>query len=990
MSSGDLSLKVRLDMLDRATKPMQRVAAAAQVAARALRETQDKLKGLERAQQQIAGFRRLKNEAEASGLALKAAQQKLNAMRGEMQRAGVASERMSRNYASAERATEKLRTAHIRKLQAVKSAREGLAASGIEVKRLGEHERRLAHDVAQTTQRLSAQRAELGRLAQQSRQAQAAQQRMARTQQRAAALAGAGAGIGAAGATLAAPVLFAVRAYSSFEDAMTGVARQVDGMRDKTGKLMPLYYEMGRDLQRMSEDLPGTAEDLAAIAEAAARMGIKGSADILKFTKTVAVMADAFNLPTDEIGESMGKLRSLYKVPMGSIEELGDAINYLDDNAQSQGRDIIEVMQRLGGVADKLDYRQAAALGSTFLSLGSSPEVAASAANAMVRELAVATMQGKRFQAGLQALSLDAGKLQQGMVTDAQGTILSVLDAIKQLPSEDQLTVTTQLFGKEFGDDASKLANNLKEYRRQIDLTKAAEASGSAQREAAARANNVSAIWANAKDTGSNFAADAGGLLAPDLRALGDQLKEVTQDARAWIAGNPALAAGLVKAAAAGAALLVVVGGLALVLAGILGPLAVIRYGFASLAPALTQAQTLLGGLGARVLPLLANGARALLPLLAGLSAPVLAILAVVALAGVLIWKYWQPIQAFFEGLWAGFIEALQPVLAQLEPLGAKLADAFAPLQPVWDALSEALGAVWGWITDLLTPFEATAEQLAGATENGRGFGEILGSVVASQIQTVIDVISTLADWLKIAFENSPLALIVANWDAIKAYFSGLWDAVKAIVSSAWDAVVAVFTGDGDKLRTALGTLWDGINAVLMGWPARFVQFGADMVQGLINGVLDRLSVLKVMMHGVAGTLADSFAKRLDIRSPSRVFARFGDHTMTGLAVGLDRSQSAPLAALTRLTGGMQRAGAALAISTAATAPAVAIDQRPPLAARAPAATMSAPPAPIEIHIHVRDTDKGQEIAAAVRVELERIERERAARQRSTYTDYDD
>ncbi|OWC77072.1 phage tail tape measure protein, partial [Escherichia coli] len=70
----------------------------------------------------------------------------------------------------------------------------------------------------------------------------------------------------------------------------------------------------------------------------------------------------------------------LYKIPTRNIEQLGDALNYLDDNAMSKGADIIGVMQRLGGVADRLDYRKAAALGSTFLTLGAAPEVAASAA----------------------------------------------------------------------------------------------------------------------------------------------------------------------------------------------------------------------------------------------------------------------------------------------------------------------------------------------------------------------------------------------------------------------------------------------------------------------------------------------------------------------------------------------------------------------------------------------------------------------------------
>lgn len=86
--------------------------------------------------------------------------------------------------------------------------------------------------------------------------------------------------------------------------------------------------------------------------------------------------------------------RPALQIPTRNIEQLGDALNYLDDNAMSKA-DIIDVMQRLGGVADRLDYRKAAALGSTFLTLGAAPEVAASAANAMVRELSIATMQSK-------------------------------------------------------------------------------------------------------------------------------------------------------------------------------------------------------------------------------------------------------------------------------------------------------------------------------------------------------------------------------------------------------------------------------------------------------------------------------------------------------------------------------------------------------------------------------------------------------------------
>ena len=54
-----------------------------------------------------------------------------------------------------------------------------------------------------------------------------------------------------------------------------------------------------------------------------------------------------------------------------------------------------------------------------------------------------------------------------------------VLEKIKKLKAEDQMTVTTQLFGKEYGDDAAKLANNLDVLYRQLKLVNAEKSKGS-------------------------------------------------------------------------------------------------------------------------------------------------------------------------------------------------------------------------------------------------------------------------------------------------------------------------------------------------------------------------------------------------------------------------------------------------------------------------------------------------------------------------------
>jgi TP901 family phage tail tape measure protein len=60
------------------------------------------------------------------------------------------------------------------------------------------------------------------------------------------------------------------------------------------------------------------------------------------------------------------------------------------------------------------------------------------------------------------------------MTRDAMGTIQYVLEKVNSLPKDKRLSAMTLVFGKEFGDDAAKLANNLPELQRQLKLTQAA------------------------------------------------------------------------------------------------------------------------------------------------------------------------------------------------------------------------------------------------------------------------------------------------------------------------------------------------------------------------------------------------------------------------------------------------------------------------------------------------------------------------------------
>lgn len=539
-----------------------------------------------------------------------------------------------------------------------------------------------AADASALNASLAAQQAHLKKVGEQARRLRAAQAELQNAKQFAGNMATTGVAAGAAGMALAVPVAKTVKDFATMETAMLGVAKQVEGARDDAGNLTSVYYNMRQEIFKLARTTPMATTEIAALVEGAARMGIQGQDNLMAFTRMAANAATAFELPADQIADNMGKIAGLYKIPMQSIADLGDAINWLDDNAQSKGADIIEVMQRLGGVADKLDYRQAAALGSTFLSLGAGAEVAASASNAMVRELSVATMQSQRFQAGMQALGLSSENIEKAMATDAMGTIQSVLEKIKTLNIEDQMRVTTQLFGKEYGDDAAKLANNLDELKRQLDLVNAAQAQGSMAREAGARNDTAEAQFLMAKNRLLEISARLGETLQPILTNLFMHFGNIADAVNEWVQANPELAGGIMKAVAVISALLIGIGGLMVAFSAIIVPIATLKFGLATLGiqgfslgkafsllrPIINMlgsglltagkllGQALVGGLGLLGKSMAALGSIMVRVTVLFVSNPILLVVAAIAAAAYLIYRNWDKLVPFFQRLWGKLV----------------------------------------------------------------------------------------------------------------------------------------------------------------------------------------------------------------------------------------------------------------------------------------------------------------------------------------------
>ena len=738
MADRNLNIRVAFSALNNMSRPVNAARQSAAALASQINQTKTSIKGLER---QATSFDRLtaanKKTTEQLAQAKEQARQMAAAygplrQRSAEQVAALNQQRAAIRQLTQQQKGEQTQLNHLR----ASFYSEGIAISSAS---------RATEQINQRTAQYNRQLAEQQRRLDAVNQAQARYSRAKETGEK---MRSGGMKTAAVGAATLAPVAAAVKSYSSLEDAMKGVAKQVNGLRDDSGNRTPQYEEMQRAIMDASEKLPmaNGAVDYAALVEGGARMGVANSddpwqkqkADLLAFASMAAKASVAFELPADQLSESLGKIAGLYKIPTQNIEQLGDAINYLDDNAKSKGSDIIDVLQRVGGLASQLDYKQAAALGSTFLTLGTPAEVAASATNAMVRELSIATVQGKNFMQGLDALGLNAEKVQKSMSVDAMGTIISVLEASKKLAPDQQVANLTQIFGKEFGDDAQKLANNLPELRRQIELTQGAAAKGSMNRESDINKASLSAQWQLTKTGAVNAFSSAGETLREPLMDIMLTVSKVVGSVRRWVEANPALVGSIMKVTAAIGALLVVVGGLMLSIGAVLGPMALVRLSFTTLAgeggiARLTGGVMRLGGAfqwlaGSPMQALLSAGRMVfgpLITLLAGISAPVWGLIALFAAAAVAVIKFWQPIKAFFSGFFTGLMAGLQPITQAFNAV-------FAPLAPLFDTIGNAISGVWEWFTKLLEPIQFSSEALASCTSAGETFGKVVGSAISA------------------------------------------------------------------------------------------------------------------------------------------------------------------------------------------------------------------------------------------------------------------
>ncbi|ART03887.1 phage tail tape measure protein [Klebsiella variicola] len=167
--------------------------------------------------------------------------------------------------------------------------------------------------------------------------------------------------------------------------------------------------------------------------------------------------------------------------------------------------------------------------------------------------------------------------------------------------------------------------------------------------------------------------------------------------------------------------------------------------------------------------------------------------------AGLLIWRYWEPIKAFFSGFFTGVWQALTPFRA-----------AFSALVPVFSALGNGIKAIWEWFKNLLTPMQTSKDTLDKCASAGETFGRVMGtalSVLLWPLQQLMNGVSWLLEKLDLIPDGIERARQQADkaQSALEASAAALaghqLPLGQATVSGAGGGKPPVITGDNGTLR---------------------------------------------------------------------------------------------------------------------------------------------------------------------------------------------
>ena len=708
-----LDIRVAFSAVDRLTRPAENARRLMGQFGDSIQRTQGAIKNLER---QARSFERARDAVSKADAGIVKARRQLNAL-NQLQRTGtVLSEKQQKLMQQLSTRLERLNESRTREIQKMRELGGELKRHGISLTGSDNTIQQAIRRTEQYNNQLERERQALARVTQ-------ARERYSRAQETAGKLKTGGAlAIGAAAA--------GGYAVGRFLQPAIGFGKEMSRVQALTriDKNSPQFKALREQALKLGSETQFTASDAASGQSFLAMAGFTPQA-IQAALPGVLNMALAGGVELGETADIGSNILTQFNLTADQMDRVGDTLTAAFTRTNTDLRALGETMKYTGPVAAKLgiSLEEAAAMAGMLANNGLRGSDAGTAMRASLSRLASPP---KAAADALKELGVSVADA-RGKMRPMEDVLLDLYKATQKYGQVDQVSFFKDIAGEEAFVGLQTLvaaagSGELQKLTRELQ-----GARGEADRVAKVMADNLDGDLKNLDSAWEGLRIRISDLVDGPLRSVTQWLTRVLEKITSLAQAHPVLTRQLLIAGGALLAMTATIGSLSLVIGGLYGKLATLRLGF----DILTRSMNVI-----RVLPALWGMVTGSVSLLGGaigaLFSPVGLIVAALAGAAVLIWKYWDPIRAFFAGVFSGIMERLTPLRETFERFG-----------PVFDAIGSGISQVFNWFKSLLSPMESSKETLDKCTSAGEIFGNVLGGALQLVLTPAKMLLDTLA-WI--------------------------------------------------------------------------------------------------------------------------------------------------------------------------------------------------------------------------------------------------
>lgn len=758
----NLDIRVSFSAIDKLTRPVETARQSVGGLADSLKKTQTDIKTLGT---QSKAFSRLRENFTKTTEKIQKTQRELNGLRQSQQAGNAMTDKQREHIAQLAAKLDRLNEVRTREKEKLREATREMVKHGITLSGSDRTIQSAIRRTEQYNQTLEHERQMLARVTK-------ARAQYDRTQQVAGKLRGGGAvALGAATAAGYGAGRFLAPAVSfDREVARVGALTRLDKSDPQFTALREQAKKLGAETQFTSRDAASgqaflamagfTPQSIQAALPGVLNMALAGGMDLGETADIGSNILSQFHLDPKEMDRVSDVLTAAFTRTNTDLSSIGEAMKYAGTGMAGLGVSVEQTTAMIGVMAN-VGLRGSIAgtgLQTTFSRLAAPTDKAANA----LKELGVSVADST------------------GKMKPAEVVLADIYKAVRKYGDVDQLSFFKDIAGEEAAKSFQALVQSAGSGELQKLIGELKKAQGESATVAKKMADNLDGDLKNLDSAWEGFRIQISDLIKGPLRELVQGISDVVGAMTAWARENPGLTKALLTVGGSALAVTAITGGLSLAIGLLLGPVAKLKLGFALLTgteglgraiPLFTQLRAVAGSPMGSVkgwatvfkspgmaIKSLSRGLAGLIPrlsllpslwgLITGavsvlggalslLLSPIGLIGAAFVAAGLLIWKYWEPIKAFFAGFFAGVWEALTP-----------LREAFSALSPVFEAIGSGIKSVWNWFKRLLEPATTSKETLDKCTSAGKTFGKVVGSFIQTLVLGPMTLLLDSLGWV--------------------------------------------------------------------------------------------------------------------------------------------------------------------------------------------------------------------------------------------------